>query len=148
MFFSFLLSSACTPPLPVDDFYDYTLVAEEDSCSDTSQPYYGLGDPVLNWRITDVTENQFDLTLVGFQDEFTIPCLFSGRHFSCVVEPRERAEGWTMNIAAGGAWLSDSEASLYWGMFQECDRGERRCARENTCTIFQQFRLVALQAEP
>jgi hypothetical protein len=141
MFSSLLLLAACAPR-PLEGYYGYEVLADENFCGYSEQPDIGLGEPVLDWRVDNVTDEQFELTLGGFHNDSTVPCSFSGRHFSCVVEPIEFEEGWTINIAAGGAWLSEDEASLYWGMFQDCDWGGSRCTREYTCSIFAQFRIT------
>jgi hypothetical protein len=141
MILALLHVTACTP-LPVEGFYDFLVLADEDSCGETEQPSYSLGRNVLEFVIADVSEDKFDLTLIpGAGEDTTLTCSMSDQHFNCGVS-FELEEGWTDSIAAGGAWLSEDEASLYWGMFQDCDWGGARCTREYTCSIFQQFHLM------
>jgi hypothetical protein len=141
MLLALLNFSGCTR-LPLEGDYDYLVLADEDSCGETSQPAYALGAGVLGWRIASVSAERFDLTLIpGYDQDITIACSMSGSHFSCDGEPWELEDGWTNSIVAGGAWLTENEASLYWGRFQDCDWGAR-CTREYTCSTFMQFHLM------
>jgi hypothetical protein len=141
MLFALLLPWACAP-LPLAGDYDYVVIAEEDTCGDIVAPVYGLGGGVAVFRVANVAEDHLDLTLVPINGEYDaeLACSMSDLHFSCGMS-FERPPGLTSTVAAGGAWLSEHEASLYWGMLQGCDSGTE-CTREDWCSTFSQFRIT------
>jgi hypothetical protein len=135
-----LLLSACTPR-PLAGSYNFETLGDDGTCGDIPQPAYALGGGVSEFGVDNVEGEQFDLTLVPLSgDETRLTCSMTDGHFSCGAS-FERVGGWTNTIAAGGAWLSEREATLYWGMFQDCELGAS-CTDEQTCTMFAQFRIT------